>query len=307
MDGIVVGDPAIAALIRSALDDYYNDEETLDKEKLQRFLADAKSLRDHGSAAVTAVIGLFSNEGTRDRVVAAELVGRMSHDAGRVMHDLCWSRLEAMLAAAEQAGRDSAAGIAGIAAAFQHLEDARTLPALLALAAHPCGDVRLAVASSIPMACKFAARDDAVDCLAELTGDSEADVRNWACFGLGQLDADGREVREALAARLNDEHTDTRCEALLALARTGDTRAPQAHRAHRAIEARLRTELGEHLVGSGRTVRLQGEFPRTRLIIRANDGQTELLNGRTWDNTNPLDFNFEQECTSYLLTAGTTR
>lgn len=258
VDGIVVGDPAIAALIRSTLDDYYNDEEILDKEKLQQFLADAKSLRDHGSAAVTAVIGLFSNEGTRDRVVAAELVGRMSHDAGRVMHDLCWSRLEAMLAA-EQAGRDNAAVIAGIAAAFQHLEDARTLPALLALAAHPCGDVRLAVASSIPMACKFAARDDAVDCLAELTGDSEADVRNWACFGLGQLDADGPEVREALAARLNDEHTDTRCEALLALARTGDTRAPRAHRAHRAIEARLRTELGE------------------------------------------------QECTSYLLTAGTAR
>lgn len=368
MDSDAVSNPGgIAALIRSALDDYYNDEETLDKDKWPRFLASARSLRDQGNAAITAVAGLFSSGGTRERVVAAELLGRMSLDADQAMRDRCWSQLEGMLAA-EQAGHDNAVVIAGIAAAFQHLEDVRALPSLLGLAAHPCGDVRFAVAASIPQACGWRAREDAVACLVRLTGDSQADVRNWSCFGLGQLDADGPEVREALAARLDDEHADTRCEALVALARTGDTRAyhklaerlgtgrewrleieaaaeiadtrlhpvlqrlagewkddddfevfrapleraiarcdPQRRPAAAASEARLLAELSGDLAGSGRTVRLDGEFPRTRLIILGADRQAELMNDRIWEYTDPFDFNLEQERASYLRTLGTAQ
>jgi hypothetical protein len=58
-----------------------------------------------------------------------------------------------------------------------------------------------------------------------LSGDPVADVRDWACFGLGVLHADNAQVRDALAARLDDPHEDTRGEALVALARTGDRRA----------------------------------------------------------------------------------
>jgi HEAT repeat protein len=224
VDSGVVGSPEIAALIRSARHDYVGSEEAFDKAGWLSFLADAETLRDHGSTAVAAVTRLFSAGGMRDRVVAAELLGRMSFDADPAMRDQCWSQLEGMLSA-ERAGCDEPAVIAAIAAAFQHLEDVRALPSLLGLAAHPCGEVRLAVACSVPSVCRWSAREEAVAVLVRLAGDEVADVRDWSCFGLGQLDADGPQVRAALAARLDDEDADTRCEALVALARTGDTRA----------------------------------------------------------------------------------
>ena len=360
MDSSVVGNPDIAALILSALHDHIDGEEAFDNARWRRFLAHAEALRDHGSAAVTAVMHLFSAGGMRDRVVAAELLGRMSFDADPAMRDQCWSQLEGMLSA-ERAGRDDAAVIAAVAAAFQHLEDVRALPSLLDLAAHPSGDVRLAVACSIPSACGWSAREEAIAILVRLTGDQDADVRDWSCFGLGQLDADGPEVREALAARLDDEHADTRCEALVALARTGDMRAyhklaerlsadgqwkleieaaaeladtrlhpvlqrlaiqwkddddfelfrapleraitrcdPQRRPAAKASEARLLADLRVHVASSGRTAHLEGEFPRTRLIVLDTDGRTEMINDRVREYTDPIDFNFEQQRDSYL-------
>lgn len=364
MDSGAVGNPEIAALIRSALDDHVDGEEAFDKARWLRFLAAAEALRDHGSAAVTAVVHLFSAGGMRDRAAAAELLGRMSPGADCAMRDRCWSQLEGMLSA-EQAGCNDAAVIAAVATAFQHLEDVRALPSLLGLAAHPCGEVRLAVACSVPSACGRSAREEAVATLVRLAGDGDADVRDWSCFGLGQLDADGPEVREALAARLDDEHADTRCEALVALARTGDVRAygklaerlgaggqwkleieaaaeladtrlhpvlqrlagewkddddfevfrapleraiarcdPQQRSAAKASEARLLADLDGQLASSGRTVRLEGEFPRTRLIVLDADGRTEMMNDRIWEHDDPLDFNIEQQRSSCLRALG---
>jgi HEAT repeat protein len=65
----------------------------------------------------------------------------------------------------------------------------------------------------------------ALETLAELTRDSEAHVRDWATFALGtQVEADTREVPEALVERLADEDGDTRAEAIVGLARRGDRR-----------------------------------------------------------------------------------
>ena len=56
--------------------------------------------------------------------------------------------------------------------------------------------------------------------------DSDAEVRDWATFGLGVLgDQDSSEIREALFRALDDADEDVREEALVALAKRHDTRA----------------------------------------------------------------------------------
>lgn len=74
-------------------------------------------------------------------------------------------------------------------------------------------------------------QDDAraIDLLIRLTTDRDADVRDWATFGIGTLsELDTPEIRGALAARLGDPHDDTRGEALIGLARRKDLRVVPA-------------------------------------------------------------------------------
>ena len=93
---------------------------------------------------------------------------------------------------------------------------------------HP--DVRLAFARALPggVAEEDELRDRAIHALVVLSRADDPEVRDWAVFGLGQIDADTPGVRDALAARLDDSDDDARCEALVALARTGDPRALEA-------------------------------------------------------------------------------
>jgi hypothetical protein len=92
---------------------------------------------------------------------------------------------------------------------------------------HPDIDVRFAMANSLPCGIddQSLCRAAVIGALITLSGDECSDVRDWACFGLGQVEAESRAARDALAARLEDADVDTRCEALLALAMTGDPRA----------------------------------------------------------------------------------
>jgi HEAT repeat protein len=55
-----------------------------------------------------------------------------------------------------------------------------------------------------------------------LTQDTAPEVRDWATFALGtQIDLDTSEIRDALAARLNDPDEVTRAEAATGLSRRG--------------------------------------------------------------------------------------
>lgn len=105
--------------------------------------------------------------------------------------------------------------------ALAHLEAGD--PTLIAAhAAHPSSEVREAVAFCL------ARREEAVarQTLVALSDDEDAEVRNWATFGLATVrGADTPAIGEALAARLSDAEDEVRGEAIRGLAARGDVRA----------------------------------------------------------------------------------
>src|SRR3954469_13188899 len=117
---------------------------------------------------------------------------------------------------------DEPAVLASAAIGLGHLRDERAIPRLAALVAHASPEVRRAVVHGL-----MGYDDDrAVHALIRLSEDPEASVRDWATFSLGvQIDRDTAELREALAARLEDDDANTRDEAIRGLARRGDARA----------------------------------------------------------------------------------
>jgi HEAT repeat protein len=116
--------------------------------------------------------------------------------------------------------------------ALYHNEWAEVVPHALPFADHPNADVRHAAV----LALNGHEEQAAIECLIRLSRDRDSDVRDWATFGLGsQCDLDTPEIRDALAARLDDADDDTRHEAIVGLARRQDRRAIAA--IHREIAA----------------------------------------------------------------------
>ena len=170
-----------------------------------------------GSAEVfDAMQALATSDDPSARSVAAFVLGQLGVPTRTFAADGA-AALERM-AAVEQDPH----ALASIAHAFANLGGPHGIELLLHLRAHPAPEVRFGVAHAL------AGRDDprAVDALIALSSDEDADVRDWATFGLGILAPwDTPELREALAARLDDEHEETRVEAVHGLALRGDPRA----------------------------------------------------------------------------------
>jgi len=104
-----------------------------------------------------------------------------------------------------------------------HLYEEAAVPFLIPFANHPSDEIRFAVACSLG---HFSQNSAAVEALIPLTSDSDAEVRDWATFGIGnQSDADYPELREALYQRLNDTSPEVREEAIAGLAKRKDPRA----------------------------------------------------------------------------------
>ena len=119
--------------------------------------------------------------------------------------------------------RDSdAAVLAAATVALSHLGVRDQLAAVVALATHAVADVRYGVVLAL------SGNDTplAIATLIRLSTDDDETVRDWATFGLGsQTDVDTLELRNALAARLEDTNAEARAEAIVGLARVGDARA----------------------------------------------------------------------------------
>jgi hypothetical protein len=117
---------------------------------------------------------------------------------------------------------DEPAVLSSAAIGLGHLHDDRAIDRLSALGSHASSEVRRAVVHGL-----MGYEDDrAVHALILLSDDSDPSVRDWATFALGvQIESDTPEVREALAARLDDEDANTRDEAIRGLAVRGDARA----------------------------------------------------------------------------------
>lgn len=104
--------------------------------------------------------------------------------------------------------------------ALGHLHDPRAVDALVPLATHADSEVRFGVV----MGLLWHLAPTAIAALIELSADVDDDVRNWATFGLGQMNADSPALRDALVARLSDENFEIRGEALSGLAERKDAR-----------------------------------------------------------------------------------
>jgi hypothetical protein len=112
--------------------------------------------------------------------------------------------------------------LSSAAVGLGHLRDERAIERLAALASHLSPHVRVSVVHGL-----MGHDDDrAVSALVRLSADDEGSVRDWATFALGvQIDRDTAELRDALAARLDDPNLDARAEAIRGLARRRDERA----------------------------------------------------------------------------------
>jgi HEAT repeat protein len=128
----------------------------------------------------------------RERTVGADVLEQLGIPE-RSFPDESLVILTELLQMDEDVGVLSSAAIA-----CGHLHDARAIDPLVKLQNHPCEDVRYAVVLGL------LGHEDgrAVRALIELSADTDADVRDWATFGLGQqIELDTPEIREALYAR----------------------------------------------------------------------------------------------------------
>jgi HEAT repeats len=106
--------------------------------------------------------------------------------------------------------------------ALGHLCNAAAIPLILTYQNHPDGSVRFAVACALG---RFPDDPQSVCGLLKLTSDQDADVRDWAVFGLGvQGNADSPEIRDTLLRCLNDASVDVREEAAIGLGKRQDRR-----------------------------------------------------------------------------------
>jgi HEAT repeat protein len=144
---------------------------------------------------------------------------------------------------------------------------------LAALARHPAGEVRCALAYAL------GGRTDAVSTatLIELCADEDVSTRDWAAFALGSLsDEDSPAIRDALASRLIDADDGVRSEAIVGLARRGDDRAVEP-----LLQEIQRIDVGKLALEAA------GEWPRSEFIPclealqrthAGNDAIAEALN-----------------------------
>jgi hypothetical protein len=173
-----------------------------------------------GGAALASGVELLGSPDPVARSVGCDLLGCASD-----LHESVRAEAASALLSLSQTEADVDVNWS-VACALGRTADARAIPALLALTGHSDADVRCQVAQALPTVATGDFCGVEVGALVRLTDDTDADVREWATFGLGTLlGVDTPAVREALWARAHDDVGDVREEAVFGLARRGDSRA----------------------------------------------------------------------------------
>jgi HEAT repeat protein len=145
----------------------------------------------------------------------AEILGQLGVP-DRTFPDECFAAVLPLLA------DDEGLVVCDAIYALQHINDFRAAPYIIPLADHEDDDIRHNVAVGL------AAVDtrEAESVLLRLMNDRDADVRNWATFGIGQQrDSDTDEIRSAFAAAVLDDDPEVRYEGIIGLGRRRDIRA----------------------------------------------------------------------------------
>jgi HEAT repeat protein len=159
---------------------------------------------------------------TGERCLGADVLGQLGAVEGQTAAEGPFASASGRVLLRLLEEDDEPAVLSSAAIGLGHLHDERAIDRLAALASHASSDVRRAVVHGL-----MGHDDDrAVHALVLLSDDEDPAVRDWATFSLGvQIDRDTPEVREALAARLDDDDANTREEGIRGLARRGDARA----------------------------------------------------------------------------------
>ena len=106
--------------------------------------------------------------------------------------------------------------------ALGHLDNPEAVSLISRFRAHPSVEVSFAVACALG---SYPNEALSVASLLELMRDEDAEVRDWATFGLGVLgDYDTPEIRDALFSCLADENEDVSEEAMVGLGKRKDRR-----------------------------------------------------------------------------------
>lgn len=157
---------------------------------------------------------LCLSQDAHERQAGADILGQLGSPSKESFHE---SAIQLLLTMLENEQDPDA--LCSVATALGHRHDPRAIPLLVQLRHHPHEDVRFGVAFGL---CDVE-DERAIAALIELSADPDEDVRDWATFGLGsRIEVDTPEIRNALLARVTDEHVDTRAEAIEGLIRRHD-------------------------------------------------------------------------------------
>jgi HEAT repeat protein len=174
------------------------------------------ALARRGGAAVFKVASeLLRSKRSRERERGADILGQL--DGSEVERSRAVDRMLPLLGE-EQDVQVLHALILGLG----HLRDGRVAPALVPLKQHASARVRGAVVLSLLKAPGV----EALPVLLTFLDDPDVGVRGLAMSHVPLLpvEVDSPELREVLVRRMGDEDPDLRAEAVLALARRGDSR-----------------------------------------------------------------------------------
>jgi HEAT repeat protein len=158
---------------------------------------------------------LCSSNKPRERELGADILGQLGIPE-RAFPNECFYLLAEMLRTETKPDV-----LNSILTAFGHLEKPETIDLVLPFKTHAEANVCFGVVMGLQP------NNDsrAIAALIDLSNDADADVRDWATFGLGsQIDLDSPAIRAALFARLADPDDDTQAEAMVGLARRKDDR-----------------------------------------------------------------------------------